>query len=621
MSIKRYNTNTMASNKEIGKKYQLLDEIEHVLKRPGMYIGSTKPHASHEWFLNDGLFEKEETEYNPGFLKLFDEIISNSVDEYKRSGKINTIKVQVDATTISVWDNGGIPVVQHPEHKIWIPELIFSNLRAGSNFDDSEGRTVAGTNGVGASLVNIFSNEFTVDTADGKNRFFQVFTKHMSSRSTPKITKTGQGFTEITYRPDLSLFQMAHIDEAHIKMMRKRVIEITAANPGLKLEFGKEKFRFKTFKEYVDLFVSNAIWEKSEHWDFAIGVSKDGYQSQSFVNSVLTKDGGTHENYILNQTIEQLRVLIKKKYKVDTKPAEIRNHVFLFLNCTVLNPSFSSQTKEKLITEPKDFGTAHKVSEKFAKAIFGSEVIQSLLDWIEQKKNAEERAELRKLNKSLANTKVLKLIDAKGRDRNKCVLGIFEGMSALSAVRKFRDPQTFGAFPLKGKFLNVSEMTNSGVIQNDEVVQLMASLGIKLGEDPRDLRYGKVYIYTDADPDGDSIAGLLMNFFNKYWPQLFTQGRIFKVMTPLVVAKKGKEIIPFYSNEEYSKWEKKTGAKGWEVEYKKGLAALEDAEYREIIHNPVLVKMQNDKEYKSSLNNWFGTDSSVRKEKLLKLSV
>ena len=611
----------MASTKEIGKKYQLLDEIEHVLKRPGMYIGSTKPHTANEWILGDGLYSKEELTYNPGFLKLFDEIISNSVDEHKRSGKINTIKVSVSADTITVWDNGGIPVVQHPQHKVWIPELIFSNLRAGSNFNDDEGRTVAGTNGVGASLVNIFSKRFVIDTADGKNRFLQTFTDNMSKRTAPKTSRTSQGFTEITYVPDLSRFEMKKIDDAHCKMMRKRVIDIAAANPGLKLEFNGEKYRFKTFKEYVDLYVNDSIWERSKDWEISFGVSKDGFQSVSFVNSIHTKDGGTHENYIMNQVIEYLRTMIKKKHKVDVKPSEIKNHVFLFINCTVINPAFSSQTKEKLITEPKDFGTKHEVTEKFAKAVFGSEVIQSLLDWIEQKKNAEERAELRKLNKSLASTKVLKLIDAKGKDRNKCVLGIFEGMSALSAVRKFRDPQTFGAFPLKGKFLNVSEMTNSGVIQNDEVVQLMASLGIKLGEEPGDLRYGKVYIYTDADPDGDSIAGLLINFFNKYWPELFDQNRVFKVMTPLVVAKKGKEVKPFYSNDEYSEWEKKTGAKGWDVEYKKGLAALEDVEYRDIIHNPVLVKLQNDKQYKDSLSDWFGSDSEPRKEKLLKLSI
>ncbi|KAB2643432.1 MAG: hypothetical protein DVB29_05740 [Verrucomicrobia bacterium] len=610
----------MAETKEISKKYQLLDEIEHVLKRPGMYIGSTKPHTAKEWILGDSNYEKEELTYNPGFLKLFDEIISNSVDEHKRTGKINTIRVEVDDVSIKVWDNGGIPVVQHPEHKVWIPELIFSNLRAGSNFDDDEGRTVAGTNGVGASLVNIFSKQFTVETADGVTRFVQTFTNNMSSRTSPKITKSNHGFTEISYTPDIERFGMAEIDQSHVKMMRKRVIDIAAANPELKIIFNSEKFKFKTFKEYVELYSPNPISEKSDHWEIAFGPSKDGFQSISFVNSIETKDGGTHENYVLNQLIEGLRTLIKKRHKVEVKPSEIKNHLFLFINCTVINPAFSSQTKEKLITEPKDFGTAHAISEKTIKAVFASEVVESLLDWIEQKKKAEERAELRKLNKSLSNQKVLKLIDAKGKDRAKCVLGIFEGMSALSAVRKFRNPQTFGAFPLKGKFVNVSEMTNSSVIQNEEAVQLMASLGIRLGETPSDLRYGRVYIYTDADPDGDSIAGLLMNFFNKYWPELFDEGRVFKVMTPLVVAKKGKEILPFYTADDYIVWEKKTGAKGWDVEYKKGLAALEDSEYREIIDNPVLVKMQNDKQYATSLTDWFGPDSSVRKEKLLKLS-
>jgi len=611
----------MASNKDISKKYQLLDEIEHVLKRPGMYIGSTKPHTSSEWILHDGVYEKEELTYNPGFLKLFDEIISNSVDEHKRSGKINTIKVKVDSNSISIWDNGGIPVVQHSDHKSWIPELIFSNLRAGSNFNDDEGRTVAGTNGVGASLVNIFSDKFSIETADGKNRFLQVFTKNMSNKTTPKITKSTQGFTEIYYVPDLSRFEMGSIDDSHIKMMRKRAIDIAAANPGLKIVFNSETFKFKTFKEYVDLYIKDSIWERSQDWEFAIGVSKEGFQAISFVNSIETKDGGTHVNYVLNQVIEYLRTMIKKKYKVEVKPSDIRNHVFLFINCTVINPAFSSQTKEKLITEPKEFGTKHGVTEKFAKAVFSSEVIQSLLDWIEQKKKAEERAELRKLNKSLATTKVLKLIDAKGRDRSKCVLGIFEGLSALSAVRQYRDPQIFGAFPLKGKFLNVSELNNSSVIQNDEVVQLMASIGIKLGEEPTDLRYSKIYIYTDADPDGDSIAGLLINFFNKYWPELFDQGRIYKVMTPLVVAKKGKEVKQFYTNDEYVAWEKKGSTKGWEVEYKKGLAALEGEEYKEIIHKPVLVQIKNDQAYKESLNDWFGSDAEPRKEKLLKLSI
>jgi DNA topoisomerase-2 len=607
-------------NKEISEKYQLLDEIEHVLKRPGMYIGSTKPHTAQEWILKDGMYEKEELTYNPGFLKLFDEIISNSVDEYKRTGKVTTIKVMVVSDTISVFDNGGIPVIQHTDHKQWIPEMIFSNLRAGSNFDDDESRIVAGTNGIGATAVNIFSTKFMVNTADGKNQFVQVYTDNMSKKTQPKVSGSSRSFTEITYTPDLKRFGMDSIDDAHIKMMRKRVIDIAACNPGLRLEFNTEKFRFKTFKEYVDTYVKDCVWEKSKDWEIAIGVSKDGFQSVSFVNSIATKEGGTHENFILYQAVEAIRAMIKKKHKVEVKPAEIRAHMFLFMNCTIVNPAFDSQTKTRLITEPKDFGTTHKVSDKFNKALFESEVVQSLLDWIEQKKAAEERTELRKLNKTLGTAKILKLIDAKGRDRNKCVLGIFEGNSAVSAVRKFRDPQIFGGFPLKGKFINVSEMTNAEVIKNDEAVQLMGALGIKFGEYPSSLRYGKIYLYTDADPDGDHIAASLLNFFDKYWPDLINHGRIFRVMTPLVVAKKGKETLLFYTDAEFSAWEKKH-AKGWDIEYKKGLAALEDEEYKEIIHKPVLLKLSNDDNYKQSLQDWFGPDPSVRKEKLLAKSV
>jgi DNA gyrase/topoisomerase IV subunit B len=145
----------------------------------------------------------------------------------------------------------------------------------------------------------------------------------------------------------------------------------------------------------------------------------------------------------------------------------------------------------------------------------------------------------------------------------------------------------------------------------------MASLGLKLGEEPKGLRYGRVYIYTDADPDGNSIAALLINFFNRFWPELFDQGRIYKVMTPLVVAKKGKDSINFYTNEEFELWEKKNSAKGWNIEYKKGLAALEDLEYAEIIKNPKVVQIKNDKEYKQSLDAWFGADSAPRKERIL----
>lgn len=607
---------------EISKKYELLNEIEHVLKRPGMYIGSTKNHQSHEWLQNiDGKFEKEEVEYNPGFLKLFDEIVSNSVDESKRNSELNTIQVNItDDGEISIFDNGGIPVIIHEKTKMYIPEMIFSNLRAGSNFNDDESRIVAGTNGVGSTLTNIFSTKFKIQTADGINEFEQIFIDNMSKRTPVKVKTSSKKYTQITYKPDLSRFGMNKIDEIHFRMIRKRLIDIAACNPDLKISLNKEKIRFKSFKEYADLYTEGIIYEKSQNWEIMVAPSENGYQTISYVNSIETKDGGTHVHVVHTQLVEKLRVLLKKKYKIDIKPADIRNHMMLFVNCTIINPAFSSQTKEKLITEPKDFGSIPNISDKFVKQVFSSEIISSILDWIEKKKNAEERAKLRKLNSSLSTSKILKLIDAKSRnDRQNCVLGIFEGMSALSAVRKFRDAQTFGAFPLKGKFLNVTGMKPTEIIKSDEVIDLMGSIGLRLGENLENLRYGKILIYTDADPDGDAISALLINFFDRFWPELFDEGRIYKVQTPLVVAKKAKQILYFYSQSEYTEWENnQSDIKKWEVEYKKGLASLIDDEYQEIIDNPRLIRIKNDKSYKLTLDQWFGSDSEPRKLKLLK---
>lgn len=620
--------------KELASKYQKLTDIEHVLHRPYMYVGSTKAHKGDQHLFDGINVELKEVVYNPGFIKLFDEILSNSIDEHRRDNKLNEIRItfDLDNNSIAVWDNGGIPVKKHPEHKEWIPEMIFSNLKAGSNFDDTKDRNVAGTNGVGSTLTNIFSTKFVITTCDGTNKFQQVFKDNMNTKSKPKITKASRGFTEILYFPDLARFNMGSIDENTHQILYKRCLDAAACNQKLKIKVTTLKdgskftndLKFKKFEDYIQLYIKDAeyFYEESENWKIGFAKSKDGFNNVSFVNSVHTKDGGNHVDYISDQLISYLREMIHKKYKVVVKPNDIRNHLYVFIDSTIINPAFSSQTKEKLITEKKYFKTSHEVSEKIAKQVFKSEIIQSVLDWVERKKLAEERAELRKLNKNLSSSKVLKLIDAKKKgNRNSCILGIYEGLSALSAVRKFRDSQTIGAFPLKGKFLNVSELPNSKVIQNDEVKDLMAALGLKLGEEPNALRYGKIYIYTDADPDGDSIASLLINFFNKYWPELFEKGVIHKVMTPIVVAKRANKVLEFYSDEDYKKWlTKEKSLSKWNIEYKKGLASLEDAEYEEIIKNPKVIKLVNDKDYKESLSTWFGKDSSPRKVKILNLN-
>jgi len=607
----------------IEKKYQKLTDTEHVLLRPGMYIGSVKPHTEEVYLLDRRswkLIPKEIT-YNPGFLKLFDEIVSNSVDEHKRNPKLNQVKVNIDVDTnkISIWDNGGIPVEIHKEYDEWVPEMIFSNLKTGSNFDDTEERTVVGTNGVGSTLTNIFSTEFTIDTCDGKKRFTQTFFNNMAKKTKPAIKAQKKGFTEISYIADFKRFGMKKIDKPSIQMIEKRLYDIAACNPKLKIWLNGDPITFKSFKEYSELYTTPVFYEQSENWQIGIGHSTSGFKAISFVNSVETKDGGKHVDNITWQITQFLRDKIKRKHRVDVKPSELKNHLYLFINCTIINPAFSSQTKEKLITEPKDFGSIHVLSDKTLRQVLNSEIIQSVLDWIKQKKAAEERSKLRKLNKGLDKKKVVKLIDAKKRgDRNNCTLAIFEGDSASSAFRQYRNPQTQGAFPLRGKFVNVRESVPSKVVQNKEVQSLMAALGLKIGHEPKDLRYGKILLYTDADVDGNSISALLINFLGKYWPELFDEGRVLKVETPLMVAKKGKQTLSFYSDEEYKKWEsKQRSLNSWNIEYKKGLAALENEEYQEIISNPKTFTLVKDNDFENTLNTWFSKDSEPRKKKIL----
>lgn len=612
------------TSKTIEDKYKKLTDEQHVLQRPGMYIGSIKPNKSMKWVLQDGKMVKKEIEFNPGFMKIFDEIVTNSVDESKREGsKLNTVKITIKNNKISVFDNGGIPVVMHKEHKEWVPEMIFSNMKAGQNFDDTEDRTGAGTNGVGSSITNIFSKEFNISTCDGKNKFTQTFTENMSKRTKAKITPSTKKHTEITFMPDYSRFDLTGINEDHYLMIEKRIYDLAGCNPGLKIYFNDVLVNINSFEDYVKLYTVDNFYEtnKQKTWSLAVSTSDSGFQQISFANSTDTYDGGTHVDYVMNQIISSLREFFLKKHKVDVKPSEIKNHITLFLDTTIINPAFSSQTKEKLITEVRDFGFTFEVSPKMIQSILKSEIVASILDWIDQKKRAEESKLARELNKTVSNLKVDKLIDAKGSNRMKCSLGLFEGDSAIGNFRTHRT-ENQGAFALRGKFINAMDITIQKLTKNAEAVNIMAAMGLKIGQkaEREKLRYGQILFYTDADQDGNAIAGLLLNFFYKFWPELFTYNMIYKVETPIVVVKniRTKNKISLYNNEEYEKWSKGKNLKDWEIKYKKGLAALVDDEYEEIIKNPKLTLITTDAQTSQSLKIWFGDESDLRKEAIMK---
>ena len=631
----------MAKTKTIEEKYKSLTPEEHVLHRPGTYIGSTVTEDVDMFVLEDGRFVKKTVKYNPGFIKLFDEIISNSVDESKRNGtKLDTIKVEVDTknNTIQVYDNGGIEVAMHKEAKMYVAELIFGQLRSGSNFSDSDSRTWVGTNGLGSSLCNIFSEEFKVETADSKNRFIMTWKENMTKKSDAKIERTSQHYTRITYKPDLKRFGMDCIDNDSFKIMEKRVYEIAGCNANLTIYFNGKIIIMKSFKDYCQMYIEEdglLLYEENKDWQVGISVSPTGsFQQVSYVNCVNTFDGGTHNDHILNQIIPSLREKISKKFKTDILPGQIKNHMFLFINSTIINPAFSSQTKEKLITDIKNFGTEIKLTDKFINSIYKSEITNSITDWLDQKKVADEKKAEREANKAISKVKVDKLIDCKwaGTDKkDKCRLILTEGDSAMAAFRPNRDPNTAGGLALRGKSLNVRDLPKSKVMENAEIMAVMAAMGLKFGESPIKFdkngnvvedktRYGTIQIYTDADVDGTACAALILNYIHKFWPDLIRAHKIARAETPIIIVehKKNKKEKWFYYDAEYKEWSNGIDLKDYDIHYMKGLGALNDKQSKEIFQNPHLYYYELDDFAEESMQHWFGKDTEIRKKKLAK---
>ena len=209
------------NKKTIEDRYKKLTPIEHVLKKPGMYIGNiyTEPTKMYVFEdineIKDNKFVYKEVNYNAGFIKLFDEALTNASDHYIRTdGQVKYIKINVEKDHITIENDGpGVPIVMHKEHKIYVCELIFGNLLTGENFTDDDKRMVGGTHGIGIKTTNIFSKKFTIETADGKHKYIQTFTNNMSDKTKPKITTSDKNYTKITYYPDFEKFNLTEITD------------------------------------------------------------------------------------------------------------------------------------------------------------------------------------------------------------------------------------------------------------------------------------------------------------------------------------------------------------------------------------------------------------------------
>lgn len=503
-----------AHEKTIEQQYKVLDDISHVRMRPATYAGSTATHTGTEYVFDGKQFQLEDITYIPAAIKCVSEIIDNAIDEHKRNPKrLNKIEVTIDKSTgeITISDNGGIPVEKHTEFNMYVPEIIFGMLRSGSNYNDDEDQQIIGVNGLGSKLTNIMSSNFIVETCDGFNKFKQEYTNGMREKSIPIIKPSRKNGTSIQFTLDWDYFKTTMTDD-FVSKIEQLVIGAAGNNPNCKFYLNDKLISVKSFRDYIELYTTEYVYDENDDWKIGVAAGDNGFEQVSFVNSVFTIKGGHHIDYVLSQIISELRVLIKKKHKIDVKPSDIKNQIKLFISCNINRPTFNSQTKEEMTSEPKSFKTEWLPNDKFIKKIMSSEIINKVLDWASAKEEANNRSELRKLNKDadkMNPKKVAKFVDATSKNRNECMIFLSEGDSACASIKNARDPQTMGAFPLRGKPINAYEVDIKKLMQNEEFKNILAITGLQIGvkvEEEKDtddwyevMINGKTHIVNGAD--------------------------------------------------------------------------------------------------------------------------
>ncbi|XP_077291439.1 DNA topoisomerase 2 isoform X2 [Arctopsyche grandis] len=608
-------TNQKAS---IEKIYQKKSQLEHILLRPDTYVGSVEKATELMWVYDkekDMILQKEIT-YVPGLYKIFDEILVNAADNKQRDPKMDTIKIEINADTnsISVYNNGsGIPIAMHKDEKMYVPTMIFGHLLTSSNYNDEEEKVTGGRNGYGAKLCNIFSTKFTVDTASKKYKkvFKQTWGSNMGKASEPKIKDSdkGEDYTKIIFSPDLGKFGMDKLDEDIVSLMSRRAYDV-AASTGVKVYLNGKRLPVSKLKDYINMYIKGKEDENgsplkicfqhvSERWQVACTLSDRGFQQTSFVNSIATTKGGKHVDHIADMIVKKVIVLLKKKNKggVDIKPFQVKNHMWIFVNCLIVNPSFDSQTKENMTLQVKNFGSKCNLSDEFINAIGKCGIVEAVLNWAKFKAQSElAKTSGKKQSKPKdLPSKLVEANDAGTRNAHLCTLIVTEGDSAktlavagLSVVGQTH----YGVFPLKGKPLNVRDASHKQVLENAEINSVIKILGLVYKkkyltmDDLKTLRYGKLMIMADQDQDGSHIKGLVINFIHHNWPDLLKLPFLEEFITPIVKAsKKGKEIS-FYSLPEFEEWKSGTpNQHTFNIKYYKGLGTSTSKEAKEYFQN------------------------------------
>ena len=595
-------TNTTNSQNYDENQIQVLEGLEAVRKRPGMYIGSTSPKGLHH---------------------LVYEIVDNSIDE-ALAGYCTEIKVDIlPGEIICVSDNGrGIPTGIHPTEKISAATVVYTVLHAGGKFGGGGYKVAGGLHGVGASVVNALSEWLELTVYDGKNVHFQRFERGAYDQPIKVIGETDRTGTTVKFKADHRIFEEVVYD---YDVLLLRLREQAFLNAGVKIIFSdlRDSDNAKTevlhyeggIRQFVEhIHKTKGLESLSEEVIYISGMSgdssaeiamqyNDSYNELvlSFANNIHTSDGGSHETGFKNSLTKVINEYGKKfnllKDNEKLLGDDVREGLTAIISVKLTDCEFEGQTKGRLGNpEVKPFVeklVAEKLMNYFeenpsvARAVFDKSVAAQ-----KAREAAKKARELTRRKSALESASLPgKLVDCTERDITHTEIYIVEGDSAGGSAAKGRDRRYQAILPLWGKMLNVEKARIDKIYGNEKLMPVVTALGTSIGEDfdISKLRYGKIIIMADADVDGAHIRTLLLTFFFRYMRPLITNGNIYLAQPPLFKLHRGKAVRYAFSDEERDIFSRElAGENGAKVEIQryKGLGEMDSDQLWETTMDP-----------------------------------
>ena len=592
-------------NKYSADSIQALEGIEHVRKRPSMYIGDVA---------------------NRGLHHLVYEVIDNSIDE-AMAGHCNEIKVSINEdNSITVEDNGrGIPVGIHKKEGVSALEVVMTKIGAGGKFDKDSYKVSGGLHGVGVSVVNALSEHLTAKVYRDGKIWIQEYEKGKTLYPVKTDGKTNKRGTEVTFRPDKSIF--TEIEDYSYETLSNRMRELSFLNKGIVLsitdkrtkvdgEFVSETFQseegLKEFIRFLDEnrepLTSDVISMEGEKKNIPVEVAMIYNTSfsenlHSYVNNINTHEGGTHLagfrrglTSTLKKYADSSGMLDKLKFEIAGD--DFREGLTAIISVKVAEPQFEGQTKTKLGNREVNSAVSQAVSEMLeiyleenpndAKIIVDKVILAA------QARHAARKAREMVQRKTVMSGGGLpgKLSDCSEQNPELCEVFLVEGDSAGGTAKQGRDRNFQAILPLRGKILNVEKAMQHKVFENQEIINIYTALGVTIGteEDSKalnleKLRYHKIVIMCDADVDGSHIATLILTFFFRYMKELIENGNIYIATPPLYLVKKGAKKQYAWDDNQRDKLMEEFG-QGSNIQRYKGLGEMNAIQLWETTMNP-----------------------------------